>query len=138
MSFTHREYSGTPENSHVQRKESLKREGEQPGNRALDFWRILQAEYKNDDLVERHKESMTEHIRSTVLSDYRIIVIDASDPLTLKDQARMSAYRSLARDMGYEIGPFDIDKKSRLARAKVITGDEEYLPGQNLYDSYSG
>jgi hypothetical protein len=64
------------------------------------------------------REAMQDNIQSRAESGSFGIFVD-SQGITESDKEKLSAYRQLAREMGYEIGPFRFNANSYTATAEI-------------------
>jgi hypothetical protein len=64
------------------------------------------------------REAMIENIISATNTGF-IGIFVSLDGYTENDKEKMSAYRVLAKEIGYEIGPYKLDRKTGVASADI-------------------
>ena len=84
---------------------------------AAKHWESLQSR-GNDKLVEGMRLAMQENIEKAVELG-KIGLFVNKDGFDEKDKEKMSAYRQLAKRMGYEIGEWMLRKSDGIATAEI-------------------
>jgi hypothetical protein len=87
---------------------------------AEKYWQLRAEHGDKPKLIEGIKQSFRQSILDAANSDEkRLAIFVAAENFSEEERAKISAYRVLAKELGYEIGPYKISKGSGTAMAEI-------------------
>lgn len=88
------------------------------GGRKLDKDDVYADRFWEKNKVEGLREAMVENIRRAIKVGYFGQFVSPNG-IDEKDRENLSAYRKLARELGYEMGPYTFDANTYIAKAAL-------------------
>jgi len=83
------------------------------------FWKKQEQKFKNEKFVKQLKETMEENIETGYKNSGKLGSFVDPKGITQEDKEKLSAYRLLAEELGYQVGEYKFDSNSFIASAKI-------------------